>query len=221
MTDIFNEIDDELRRDKVAQFWKRHGAKVVVLAIVVVVGVGGWRFYEHRQRVAAEAAGARFDAAVQLARDGKTAEAEQAFAAIAQDGGSAYRVLAQLRAAAEAGRGDPEKGAAAFDALASNPGVPGDLQQLARLRAAALRLDVGGDPKAVMAALEPLATPTAPFRNSARELLGLAALKAGDYEAAGRWFDQIVTDRTAPQALQSRVQIYLALVGSGPVPATQ
>jgi len=54
------------------------------------------------------------------------------------------------------------------------------------------------------------------WRHSARELLGLAALKAGDYEAAGRWFDQIASDREAPPALRQRVNIYLELVRSGP-----
>ncbi len=220
MTNIFDEIDEELRRDRVAAFWKRHSTKLIALAVILVAGVGAWRFYENRQLEASQQAGARFDAALQLTRDGKTAEAEQALSAIVQDNVRGYRDLARLRAAAEAGRTDAAKGIAAFQAIASDAAVPQELQQLATLRAAMLRLDTE-DPKAVMATLEPLASPTAPFRNSARELLGLAALKAGDYEAAGRWFDQIVTDRSAPAALMSRVEVYLAVVRSGPVPPTQ
>ena len=52
-------------------------------------------------------------------------------------------------------------------------------------------------------------------------MLGLAALKQGDYDGAGRWFDQIAADRETPQALRSRLEIYTALVAGGPVQATQ
>jgi hypothetical protein len=77
--------------------------------------------------------------------------------------------------------------------------VPGTWQDLARLRAAYLRID--GDPTAVRPGLERLAAPTNPWRHSARELLGLSGLKAGDYDVASRWFDQIAADRETPQGL--------------------
>ncbi len=216
MTDIFNEIDEELRRDRVAQIWKNHSAKLIVLAVLLVAAVAGWRYYEYMERRAAEAAGARYEAALQLSREGKNAEAEAAFAAIVDDKSSSYRQLARLRAAAEAGRADAAKGAAAFEAVAADQTVPQDLRQLATLRAAALKID-GGDPKAAVASLETLARDDVPWRNSARELLGLAALKSGDFDGAGRWFDAIVTDPSSPQSLRSRVEVYLALVRSGPV----
>ena len=46
-------------------------------------------------------------------------------------------------------------------------------------------------------------------------------LKRGDYDDAGRWFDQIAADRETPQALRSRLEIYSALVNAGPAQATQ
>ena len=67
------------------------------------------------------------------------------------------------------------------------------------------------------AALERLATPTNVWRHSAREFLGLAALKRGDYDAAGRWFDQIAADRETPQTIRGRLEIYASLVAGGPV----
>jgi hypothetical protein len=69
--------------------------------------------------------------------------------------------------------------------------------------------------------LERLAAPTNPWRHTARELLGLAGLKRGDYEAAGRWFEQIAADRDTPAGLRSRIEIYMALVAGGPVQPTQ
>jgi hypothetical protein len=45
--------------------------------------------------------------------------------------------------------------------------------------------------------------------------LGLAALKRGDLEDAGKWLDQIVVDPNAPQNLRQQVNAYLSLVRGG------
>ena len=129
-------------------------------------------------------------------------------------------MLARFRAAAEAGKADPTAGAKAYDAIANDGAAEGYLRDLARLRAAMLRLN-GTEAQAALTDLEKLATPANPWRHTARELLGLAALKRGDTDGAGRWFDQIATDREAPQGLRSRLEIYTALAAGGAVQTTQ
>ncbi len=216
MADIFHEIEEELRRDKALAFWKKHGTKVIVLAVVFVAAIGGWRFYQHQQRSQAEATGARYEQALELLGASRGDEAAALLREIENDGSTGYRLVARLRLAAETARSDPARGVEAYEAIAADATVPAGLRDLARLRAVVAGFDQMDAPT-VTAKLEPLATPAAVWRHSARELLGLAALKAGDYEAAGRWFDQIAADREAPPALRQRVNIYLELVRSGPV----
>ena len=55
----------------------------------------------------------------------------------------------------------------------------------------------------------------APFRNTARELLAFAALKAEDFDAAARWLDAIVVDAQAPQSIKSRAEALIGLVSAG------
>ena len=47
-----------------------------------------------------------------------------------------------------------------------------------------------------------------------------SALRAGDLEGAGRWFDQIAADRETPAGLRQRLEIYVGLVAGGPVQVT-
>src|SRR5690606_37998613 len=93
VADIFREIDEEVRRERLKQLWDRYSAIIVGLAVLVIVGVGGWRGYEWWQAKQASEAGAIFESAVVLSEQGKHEEAYTAFAAIAERGG-AYRVLA-------------------------------------------------------------------------------------------------------------------------------
>lgn len=219
MDEFIREVDEEYRRQRIAEIWKRYSALIVGLAVLLVGGVAGWRYWQYRELQRSEAASARYDAAIRLAREGKDGEAQKAFDALAAEAPDGYRLLARFRAAAEAGRTDPAAGAKAYDAVAADGAVSGTMRDLARLRAAMLRLN-GGDAQAA-GELERLAGPTGTFRHTARELLGLAALKRGEPEAASRWFDQIAGDRDSPQGLRSRLELYSALAAGGVVQPTQ
>ncbi|HJE25411.1 MAG TPA: tetratricopeptide repeat protein [Methylorubrum populi] len=218
--EFIREVDEDYRRDQIAQIWKRYNALIITLAILLVAGVGGYNYWRHAERARAEAASERFDKANRLAKDGKVEEADRDFAEIRTDGPAGYALLARFRLAAETAKGDAAKGAEAYDKLAADSGIGDSLRDLARLRAALLRLD-GADPTAALTSLQGLAAPTNAFRHTAREMLGLTALKRGDYEGAGRWFDQIGADSETPQGLRQRVEIYEALVAGGPVTVTE
>jgi hypothetical protein len=217
--EFIREVDEEYRRDRIAEVWKRYNGVIVALAVLVVAAVGGWRYWQHREATQAQAAAARYQEALRLDHDGKSEEAAQVLRGLTTDSAAGYRLLARFRLAAETGQQNAEEGAKAFEALAADGSVPPVMQDLARLRAAMLRLDA--DPAAAQGALERIATPANAWRHTAREMLGLAALKKGDYDAAGRWFDQIAADRETPQSLRSRLEIYTAVVAAGPAQVTQ
>lgn len=217
--EFIREVDEDYRRDKVLQIWRRYSGLIIALAVLLVAGVAGWRYWQNEQRVAAETASVQFDQANRLAREGKTDEADKVFDALEAQGPAGYRLLARFRAAAETAKRDPGAGAAEFDKLAADTGLGDGLRDLARLRAALLRLD-GTEPDPALANLQGLAAGT-PFRHTAREMLGLAALRKGDFEEAGRWFDQIVADPETPRALRERIEVYAAIVAGGPVSVTE
>lgn len=217
--EFIREVDEDYRRDKVLQIWRRYSGVIIALAVLLVAGVAGWRYWQNEQRAAAETASAQFDQANRLAREGRTGEADKAFDALEAQGPAGYRLLARFRAAAEAAKRDAGAGAAEFDKLAADTGLGDGLRDLARLRAALLRLD-GTEPDPALANLQGLAAGT-PFRHTAREMLGLAALRKGDFEEAGRWFDQIVADPDTPRNLRERIEVYAAIVAGGPVSVTE
>jgi hypothetical protein len=218
--EFIREVDEEYRRDQLTQIWNRYNGVIIGIAILVVAAVGGWRYWEHYQQTQSQAAAAQYEDALRLSRDEKSKEAETALETLAKDGSTGYGLLARFRLAAELGRQNAENGASAYDALANDANVNPLWQDLARLRAAWLRIDTA-EPAKLRPALERLAVPTNAWRHSARELLGLSGLKAGDMDYAGRWFDQIAADRETPQSLRQRLSVYTALVAGGAVQVTQ
>jgi hypothetical protein len=217
MSDNFlREIDEEVRRDKAADLWKKYGNLIVVLLALLVVAVGGWRFWQYRQEQAAHAVSARLEEALKASRESRGEDAEKTLTDLAKEGSDGYRLVASFRLAAEAARREPADGARAFDALANDATVEQVFRDLARIRSNLLKVDSAPYAE-IRAAVEPLAAPAGTWRHTAREILGLSALKGGNLDEAGRWFDQIVVDPQAPQGLRQRADLYLGLVKAGAV----
>ena len=176
MTDIFQEVDEEVRRERLKKLWERYCNFIIAGCVLVVLGVGAWRGYDWWETKKAAENGAAFEQAVTLAESGKQQEAEAAFAKLAADGSAGYRVLARLREAAELARTDRKAAVAAYDGIAGDRSAGQVVQDLAALRAGYLLVDSAsyGD---MRARLEPLTAPERTFRHSARELLALSAWK--------------------------------------------
>lgn len=215
MSDIFREVDEDVRRDRMAAFWGRYGNLVIGVAILIVLATAGWRWYQWDQQKKAEAVGARFEEALRASREDRGPEAEKAMMEIVGAAPGGYRLVARFRLAAETAKSDPAAGASAFETLAGASDIEPVWRDLARLRAAMIRIDTVSYPE-FRPLIEPLNTPTGAWRHSARELLGVSALKAGAADEAGRWFDSVLTDPQTPAAMRQRVDLYLALVRGGP-----
>ena len=211
MSDIFDEVDEEVRREQLQKLWDRYGNLFIALAVLIVVGVAGWRGYDYWQSKQAAAAGAKFTDAALLSESGKHEEAEKAFAQVAADAPAGYRVLARVREAAEIAKRDPKAAIAAYDDIAANAATGQPFRDLAALRAAMLLAD-GAFPE-LTRRLEPLTGADAPFRHSARELLAFAAWKAGDTAAVKKWSQLIRDDPETPASLRERVEVLQALTG--------
>ncbi|MCL8380766.1 MULTISPECIES: tetratricopeptide repeat protein [Xanthobacter] len=218
MTDIFHEIEEDLRRDRLRKLWDRFGGVIIAACVLVILAAAGWSGYQYWRHEQAVKASEAYESAVALFDAGKMQEAEAAFAAIAKSGPAGYRTLALFRAAAAATARDKAAGIAAFDAIAADNSVPPLARDLALVRAALLVVDTAGLPE-VKQRIGGIANGTGPLRHSARETLALAELKAGDLAAANKTATDITTDSETPPGVRSRAELIRRLTASATAPA--
>ena len=211
MSELFDEVDEEVRREQLKKLWDRYSIYIIAAALLIIAAVGGWRAYQYLEAKKAAEAGAAFDAAVELSEQNKHAEAEAAFNKLATSAPSGYRMMAKLRAAAEVAARDPQAGARMYDDIAADRSIGAEQQDLARIRAAGLLLDTASYPSTLQR-LEPATKPDATFRHTARELLALSAWRANDTAAARQWLDMIANDAETPSAMRSRAEALQALL---------
>jgi hypothetical protein len=213
VSDIFNEVDEELRREQLKRLWERYGILIIALAVLFVAAVGGWRGYQWWEAKKAAEAGAAFDAAAILAEQGQHKEAEAAFAKIATDSPANYRMLARMREAAALAHQDPKAAVAIYDQLASDTSLDQTQRDLAAVRAAYLAIDTASYDE-IKSRLEPLTAQNRPFRHSARGLLSLAAWRANNAAELKRWTELIQADPETPSNVRSQLEMLLVLSGA-------
>jgi hypothetical protein len=211
VSQLFDEVDEDVRRDQLKRLWDKYSFLIVGLAVLIVAAVAGWRGYQYLETKKSAEAGAAFDRAVELSEQDKPAEAEAAFLKLAQDAPAGYRILARLRAAAEAGKRDPNEAVKQYDAIAGDSAIGPAERDLARVRAGSLLVDSAGY-DALASKVEPATAANGAFRHTARELLALSAWKAGNSVAARQWVDMISNDPTTPASMRSRSEALQALL---------
>lgn len=215
--DLLRQVEEELRRERLEKIWKQYGTYILAAAALIVVGVAGFKYWEGRRNAAAQESGVRYEDALVLLNDKKDGSAEKEFEKLAGDGVGGYRALAQLQLAGlQAKQGKKAEALATYDALAASTNGDVVLREFARLQAAGLRIgDV--DFTDIENRLTPLMSDTSPWRYSARELLGLAAYKAGKTTEARSILTPLFVDQQTPQSIAERAQIVMAEIAAAEI----
>jgi hypothetical protein len=182
-------------------------------AIALIAAVGGYRVWESRQIAKVEASGALYDSAMKLAAAGKGDEAEAKLNELAASG-TGYAALARLQqAGALVKAGRPADAVGVFDALSKDAATDTMLRNFAAIQAAALRVGEA-DFTEMKNRLNDLAQDASSWRHVARELIGLAAIKAGKPDEARTALLATLGDKDAPEASISRARILLGRIAT-------
>lgn len=206
---IFREVDEELRSDRMRALWRRFAPYVIGAAVGVVAVVAineGWTWYHSNN--AAQSSDELYAAFAQIDGGDLPAAQTQLDALIANGSGS-YPVLAQFRKAGVlAKEGAVTDAVAAYDALATNQSNV-RLRELALVLGGTLMVDAGTLAD-VESRVGSIAVEGSPLRNAAREALGLAQYKAGDFAAAQNSFEAVINDPLTQSTARNRMGYYLA-----------
>jgi hypothetical protein len=210
---FFEEVSEELKAERYAELWKKYGRYLVGLAVVIVLGVAGYQYWQSEQAKAKALASDRYAAALALVKAGKVKEAITSFTALAQDAPSGYAALARLQQAQNLLKSGDRAGAlAALDQLANNGDADPLFRDVAVVQWGYVGLDQS-DPGKAIERLKPLTAKESPWRYVALELTALYADRAGRRADAIQILTDLEKDKDAPQGIRGRAKELLAILG--------
>ena len=211
---IFREVDEELRQERLQAIWNKYGTLIVGGVVALVCVVAGFIFWQNWQTSKRQDAGDRFVEALQLMGKGETEAANKIFSTLQADGPGGYELLASLHLAAnKAKKGETAQAEVIYKKILQNPSADKIMTDYAKLNLALLKLD-GASFEETKTALSTFLDEKAAWRGTALEVIALSALKEKNLDEARKYFSQIVTDRASPAALKRRAQTMLDVIAA-------
>ena len=211
--DIFKEVDEDLRAERLRATGRRLGALGVALIVIVAAGVGIWQFEAYRSQQQAAATATTFFAAAKLADSdahpggGAGASSKQAaarFAQVVQRGPEGFRTLARFRLAQIAWEdGRTVQALGYWNAIHQDGSADPTLRGLASLLWVQHQV-ANGDAALLESRLGALSRPGGPWRPMAQELDAELDLRLGHVAEARRKLAALSIDGSAPEGLRDR-----------------
>jgi hypothetical protein len=205
---FLREVDENLRRDQMRDFAKKHGGWMVVAVVLFLAACGGFIWWRQHQVQRSEAHVEEISAIYRDIGAGKVANTPKRLDQLAESGSKAVRASALFTAAAVAlQQNDHKLAIAKYREIAGDGGLPDPYRDAALIRQTALEFDQI-KPDEVISRMSPFAKPGNPWFGTAGEMTALAMIKQGKRDEAGRLFAAIAKDKSAPDAIRARaVQI--------------
>jgi hypothetical protein len=214
LTDLFEEVEEQLRSDRYRSLAFKALPWALGLAAAVLVGFLAWWGWTHYQQQSVEKASGQYASALEALENGRTPQAVQLFTETSKSRAKGYKSLALLQLGGiELSKKNVAKAVQLYDeaAAAAPDEVIGDA---ARLKSAFALLDTA-PLKEMEARLNPLLADGRPYRVEAREALAFSKLTAGDVAAARADFVIISGMLDAPEGARQRAKAAIGLIDSG------
>ena len=222
MSDIFAEVDADLRRDRWQALWDRYGLLVIAAAVGIVLLVAivvGYRAFQQSQN---EAASLRYEALIQQIEEEDSATKFELLNTFAQEENNGYGALAAFGAARAASEnGDFTAALAGFDALAARGDLARPMRDYARLQAAIVLVNQKANADDIAARLARLFDDDNALRPIARDILALAYFTKDSPLKARELYAEQLADPDATPFSKQRAQIMLSEVEAKLRPSDQ
>lgn len=213
MSDIFREIEEDVRRERYEQLWKKYRDHITAAGALIIIGVAGYQLYRVYEQREENKASIAYLAATEMLDRGQSAGAAPQLAALAKSAPGGYAAVAKLAEAdALFSAGQKEDAIRIYQQIAN--GNDPYLGAAARLHAAWAIAD--SSPRSdVEALLAPLLDNSSAWHQLAREIVAYEDLRSGNKAAALHAYRNIAADPNTPAGLKSRADAMAQFIRAG------
>jgi hypothetical protein len=210
LSDIFREVEEDVRRERLEKFWKAYGDYVIALVAVIILGIAGFELWQRYQANQRDKAAIAFSAAQRITDPRRAAEA---FADLAKTAPTGYRLLSRVEQAdGMLASGQRDTAVALYKEIANED--KGGIGAVARLRAGWAIVDTTSRAD-LQTLLAPLETQSSAWKPMADEILAYSDYRNHDTAKATQEFAALAGNPATPGMLKSRARAMAAFLGQG------
>jgi hypothetical protein len=216
---FLREVDEQVRLDAAARFWKQWGRVLIGAVIAALVGFAGYLWWQSHRNAVAGVEGENMSQALDDLSENRPQKAEPELKALTTSASPGYRASAKLALAASlVAKNDVKGAAAAYAAIAADTSLAQPFRDIALIRQTASEFDTL-KPEQVVERLKPLAVAGKPWFGSAGEMTAIAYMKLNKNREAGALFAALAKDEGVPESIRSRSVQMAGVLGVDVTPA--
>jgi hypothetical protein len=205
-SDVFREVDEDYRHERMIAFWRRHGVTVLALVLAVLAAVAGANYLYMQAQARKAAQTTDLELLLANLKPGAEIASADELAAYAAKASPAQATLALFAEASLRQRaGDNAGTARVYHQIADGSAAKADLRDLAIVRLGYFSADQQ-NPEPMIPRLETIARGNGPWRFSAREAIGLLTARSGQRESAAKMFSDLAGDPGTPPDMAGRAR---------------
>jgi hypothetical protein len=210
VSDIFREVEEDVRRERFEKLWKAYGSYAIAALILLFAGIAGWQFWQRHEMQERQKISDAFIAAQRIS-DPQTAAG--AFVDLARTAPKGYALVAKLsQAGAMYASGQRPGAIELYKQIAGDDSGP--IGSVARLRAGWALVDSASRTE-LAELLKPLIQPGNAWRQNAREVLAYADYRAMDTKSALAKYSELALDPESPDGLRGRARAMATFIKNG------
>jgi hypothetical protein len=210
VSDIFREVEEDVRRERMERLWKAYGNHAIVLLVLLFAAIGGWQVWQRHELAERQKVSDAFIAAQRITNPQAAASA---FVDLARTAPKGYSLVARLsQANAMLASGQAPGAIDLYKQIGKEDS--GIIGAVARLRAAWALADTNKRSD-LTEMLAPLDQPGNAWRQNAREVLAYADYRAMNSKAALAKYSELALDPESPEALRARAKAMVEYLKNG------
>ena len=210
MSDIFREVEEDVRRERLEKLWKAYGNYAIAGLVLLFAGIGGWQFWQRHELEERQKFSDSFLAAQRISNPQTAAST---FADLARNAPKGYGMVARLSQAGAMFTSGQRAGAIdLYKQIAKDDNGP--IGSVARLRAA-WALSESASRTELAELLKPLDQPGNAWRPNAREVLAYADYRAMDTKSALAKYNELALAPESPNGLRARARAMADFLKNG------
>lgn len=217
MSDVFEQVEEELRSDRytrLARTWLPVVGAVLGVALVAALAWWGWDSWQTSR---ADAGSAAYDRGIEALQAGNEPGALAAFTEAGEKGNGAYKSLSlQQQAGLAVSKGEMARAIELLDQAAKAGGDP-ILSDVAALKAVWLVMDTDASLADIESRLAPLVKEGRPYRAFALQAQAMTRIQFGQFQPAREILVQLQLGQDVPDSIREQAQATIAQIDAGTI----
>lgn len=209
MSDIFREVDEDLKQERLQNLWKKYGSYLIGSIVGVILCVSGYTYFDYTQTQKLKSEQLAFEKAIFESQNIETDQALAKLEAFEKEADKNYQILTYFyKAHYLQKKKDNAQAFKVYSDIYSHKSADQSFKHLALIFGGQLltKIEAASDKKDIILGLENLSKGNSRWKYLALELLALENIKQGNNEKARQFVTQLIEDANSPHSSKMRAK---------------